>query len=233
MATSNSTNYSTTRDNIIKRALRIIGAIGSGETPTTQQVNDAAEALEMMIKAFMSEGMPLWKTETTTQALSNATNSYTLSTTKPNRVIRAWLRYTSGSIDVPINIISRDQYERLTSKTSTGYPNQLWYEPLRTTGVLHVWPTPDTSVAAAVTLYYTYQKPFDDFDSSTNEPDFPQEWFDALCFGLAARLAPEYGLPLEERALLWKEAEKLKADALFNNAEEGSVFFGYSGENYR
>ena len=36
---------STTRDGIITRALRIIGAIGQGETPTATAITEASEAL--------------------------------------------------------------------------------------------------------------------------------------------------------------------------------------------
>ncbi len=39
MATSGSTNFSTSRDNLIKGALRLVGGIGQGETPTTDQTN--------------------------------------------------------------------------------------------------------------------------------------------------------------------------------------------------
>ena len=36
--TSGSTDFSVTRDDIIKRALRLVGALAQGETPTTDQV---------------------------------------------------------------------------------------------------------------------------------------------------------------------------------------------------
>ena len=51
MATSGSTDYSQTRDDIIKRALRLIGALAQGESPTTDQVTEAAVALNGLVKA--------------------------------------------------------------------------------------------------------------------------------------------------------------------------------------
>lgn len=60
MATSGSTDFSVTRDDIISRALRLIGAIAQGESPTTEQLNEAAIALNGLVKAWQADGMPLW-----------------------------------------------------------------------------------------------------------------------------------------------------------------------------
>lgn len=45
-------------------------------------------------------------------------------------------------------------------------------------------------------------------------------------YGLAVRLASEYGLPLDQRMLLTKEADKMKESALGFGTEEGSFFLG-------
>ncbi len=50
MATSGSINVSTTRDELIKRALRLAGGLGIGETPETNQLAEAVIAFEHMIK---------------------------------------------------------------------------------------------------------------------------------------------------------------------------------------
>ncbi len=52
MATSGSTDFSVSRDDIIKRALRIIGVLAQGETPTTNQTTEAAVALNGLVKAW-------------------------------------------------------------------------------------------------------------------------------------------------------------------------------------
>jgi hypothetical protein len=71
-----------------------------------------------------------------------------------------------------------------------------------------------------------YQRPYEDFDTSIDEPDFPQEWFDALAYGLACRLAPEYGISLQDRKQLWQEMTIIKQEALNFGLETGSLFFG-------
>jgi hypothetical protein len=114
----------------------------------------------------------------------------------------------------------------LGNKTSAGNPIQCYYNPQLDYGILSVFPVPATADATnnVVTIYY--QRPFDDFDISTDTPDFPQEWFDAVMYGLATRLAPEYGVAMTDRKLLWQEMTIIKQDALNFGLEEGSLYFG-------
>lgn len=231
MATSGSTDYSVNGTTIINGALRIIGAIAQGETPTATQTSEALEALNMMVKAYQVDGMPLWAIKQYSVTLSASTSTYnigegqTVNTPKPLKVIQAFLHNTSTSIDIPMRIITRQEYNVLGNKTSTGQPVQIFYEPLNTYGVLHVFPVPDSTVAAANTVTLIYQRPFEDMDSVSNTFDLPQEWYDALKHGLADRLAPEYGLSLQERQDIKARARELKLEALSFGTEEGSLYF--------
>ena len=60
MATSGSTDFNQTRDQIIRSALRKLGAISAGETPDNQTIQDCSEALNMMVKAWSAKGIHLW-----------------------------------------------------------------------------------------------------------------------------------------------------------------------------
>jgi hypothetical protein len=60
MASSNSYNFTVTRDDIIKTALLHIGVIGEGETPSANQVTEAALMLNMIVKLRAADGMPAW-----------------------------------------------------------------------------------------------------------------------------------------------------------------------------
>jgi len=232
MATSGSTDYSQTRDDIIKRSLRLIGALAQGESPTTDQVTEAAVALNGLVKAWEADGMPLWAIKERTITLQATTNTYTLTTPKPLKVIQAWYRNVTSNVDVPMRVITRDEYNRLGNKSSAGTPIQVFYEPRRDDGILHVFPTPSATDAANVSIHIVYQAPFDDFDQSTDTPDFPQEWYDAVTYGLATRLAPEYGLPIPDRKTLWQEMSIIKQDALNFGLEEGSLYFQVDRRGY-
>ena len=225
MATSNSQNFAITRNELIAGALRIIGAISAGETPSASQISTASEALNMLCKAWMADGMPLWVMKEYNQALTASTSSYT-PTVKMMKVVQAFNRNTTTNVDVPMRIITRDEYNRLGNKTSSGNPIQLLHIPNRTDSTITVFPVPTSVEASSNVIKIIYQKPYDDFDASTDEPEFPQEWFEAIKYGLAFRLAPEYGLELTERRQLMQEAALLKNEALSYGTEEGSIYFG-------
>ena len=207
------------------RSLRIIGAIAQGETPTATQYSEAAEALNMVVKAFMADGMPLWAMTEYSLTLVAGTSTYTITTPKLMKVVQAFNHNSSSNVDIPMRIITRDEYNRLGNKTSAGNPIQVYHSPNRTDSTVKVFPTPDATAQTYNTIKLVAQKPFEDFDSSTDEPDFPQEWFNALKFALALALAPEYGMNIQDRNQLLKEAALYKNEALSFGTEEGSLFF--------
>lgn len=226
MSTSGSTDFSVTRDDIIKRALRLLGVVAQGETPTADQVSEAAISLNSLVKAWQADGMPLWAIKERTVALVAGQSTYNLTTPKPLKVFQAWNHSTTSNIDIPMRIITKQEYNILGNKTSVGNPIQIYYDPRRDVGELHLFPVPSTQDAAQAVIKLVYQAPYEDFDASTDNPDFPQEWYDAITYGLACRLAPEYGVAATERKLLWQEMTLIKQDALNFGLEEGSLFFG-------
>lgn len=238
MATSGNSNYTTTRDDIIKRALRLIGVVAQGEIPTVDQILESSIALNGLVKAWQADGMPLWAIKTYAVPLTTGSNSYTVgigqtvNIDKPLKIIQAWLRDLTSNIDIPVRIITKQEYNMLGNKSTTGMPIQLYYEPLRDTGVLYVFPTPTSYEEANKQLHIVYQRPFEDFDASTDNPDFPQEWYDAVTYGLATRLAPEYGVPAADRKTLFQEAGIIKQEALNFGLEEGSLYFQVERRNW-
>jgi hypothetical protein len=235
MAQSLSYNYTTSRDAIITRALRIVGAIGQGETPSSTAVTEAAEALNDLVKEWETDGMPLWAVTNSSLTPIAGTAAYTVGiglTTNipaPLKIIQAWGRVTASGLDTPILVITRQEYTMLGNKTSSGAVSQLWYNPpggiaaTESVGTITLYPTPDTNYATYNTVNFNYQRPFMDFDSSTDVPDFPQYWYNAVKWGLADQLAYEYGVGLSERAMISKKAQFHKDNALSFGTEEGSL----------
>lgn len=60
MAVTTTNTFSVTRNDIIDAALRILGVIGIGETPQTEDYTNCSQALNIMIKSWSKKGWPLW-----------------------------------------------------------------------------------------------------------------------------------------------------------------------------
>lgn len=226
MALSGSTDWSLNRDQVITGALRKLAVLPSGGTPTTQQINDASEALNALVKAFHADGMPLWKITSVSFPTINGTSTYTIGpgqmivNAQPLKVLQAF--YTpSGGNNTPMNVYNRYDYNMLPQGNSSGNPVNLYYQPLRDTGVIKLWPTPDN---ATTTITIHYQSPFEDMDAAANDFDFPNYWIEALIYNLAWRLCPEYGIPPTDRKMIADEAREFKTIALSYGSEEGSFY---------
>lgn len=303
MALSGSTDFTRDRNQIITRALRIIGAIEAGETPAAEEASDAAEALNAMVKAWQAEGAHLWKkaegtlfldkgqvqyslgtvsgaddatlvsvktelaadaasaattisvdsitgfsssddvggtgvktigielddgtihftsvsgtpsgaTITLTAALASAASTdnhvygYTKKINRPLRMTHVRRRDEADN-DIPILTFSRQEYFDTPNKTAESKTTQVYYDPQLSLGVMYLWPAPDS---AKDRLLFTGLFPIEDFDAATNNPDLPQEWLNALTFGLAEDLGVEYATPdalynrIARKAAMYKDA---------------------------
>lgn len=235
MPTSSSYDYTKNRNQIITRALRIVGAIGQGETPSTEAITEAAEVLNDLIKEWETDGMQLWCVKEYSLTPIASINTYsigigsTINETAPTKILQAWSRTNTGSKDTPILLITRQEYNMLGMKTTEGSPSQLWYNPpgeINTTenvGQIKLYVTPDSNYAINSVVYFTGVRPLQDFDAATDVMDFPQYWGNAVVWGLADQLSYEYGVGLSERAMIAKKAEQHKDKALSYGTEEGHL----------
>lgn len=227
MATSGSTSWSQNRDEVITAALRKIGILPSGGTPTANQVSDATAALNGLVKTLQADGMPLWKilSQTFTQVAGTATYtvgpSQTINCPKPLRIIQAIYTPTSG-VNLPMNIYNRYDFNNLPQgPTVTGSPINFYYQPGRLIGTITLWPTPADALG---TITFHYQSMYEDMTTSTDDFDFPSEWILPLTYMLAWVMAPEFGVPLLDRNSLKADAEYWHQYVLSMGTEEGGAF---------
>jgi hypothetical protein len=226
MSTSGVTTWSLKRDAVINSALRKLAVLSGGSTPQTFEITAASEALNAMIKGFQADGMPVWAIKKYTFTTVAATSAYTIgvsqtiNTPMPLKVVQAY-RTQGSSVNVPLNVYTNYNYNLLPQTSTSGTPVNLYYQPLSVTGTINLWPTP---IDATTTITLVYQRPFEDMTSSADDFDFPPYWTEALIYGLAWRLAPEYGVPLQDRGTFAKEAEYFHQQALMFGSEEGSIY---------
>lgn len=160
-------------------------------------------------------------------ALSGAASSgnyvwwFTLRAQRPVIVETAVLRDENYD-DVPLTMYTEvGRYEAISSKTDDGDPTELLieYQRLNTAVTLNCQPNDVTKVINLTVLY-----PAEDYDASSDDVAFPQEWFRALKFQLALDLWHEYK-DEEPAAFLSAARNEAVTIAQSVNAETTELFF--------
>lgn len=222
MTTSGTYSYQLTRDQILTAAIRKLGVLAEGQSPSAQNLSDASIALNTAIAQLRAIGMPLWARKEYTFTPTSATYTIgigqTLNTAFPVKLIQSFR--TSSGAQIPMEIESREDFNILPG-SSIGTPLKVNYQPNINYGTLSFWPTP-TGNTDTVTL--VYQRPFEYFTASTETLDFPEEWYNAIIYKLAVLLAPEWGIPLPDRQLLISESKLYTEEAMMTGQEDASFF---------
>lgn len=94
MTTSGTYTSSRNRDQIIKRAARIIGAIEAGETMSAEEATDFSEALNAMVKHWQTLGQYIWTTREAALFLQTDQVRYELGTTGSDHATESFTRTT-------------------------------------------------------------------------------------------------------------------------------------------
>ena len=236
MATSGSYNWTVTRNDLIEQALRKIGALGdhTAVTADTNKLNVGIAAINPVLRHLATKGMPLWAMETvevpfshfTTGTAVNFGPAQTMAVSyRPLKVVSAIRRDstdTDAPADVPMWVYSHEDYMSMSNKLQTGTPICVYHKPLAYYSTLNVWPLPDSTQQSVGSMLLRVQREFQDFDASTDEPDFPREWIEPFIYALAYHLAPNYGLPPADRGQLKADRDSLIQAAEGFGTEEGS-----------
>lgn len=124
-------------------------------------------------------------------------------------------------IDVPLQIFREvAEYERITNKTADGDPWAILVEPLQTNTRITLTSQP-TDVTKQLRLTVIY--PAEDYDATTNDIAYPQEWFAALEWELAKRCAPAFGRPwTPDMQANWLAATSIAREL---NQQNSTAFF--------
>jgi hypothetical protein len=126
-------------------------------------------------------------TGTMTMAVTESTASGTIA--KPLKIESAFIR--DSSTDTPLKIISNAEYQAIAMKSTAGFPEKLFYNPVSPYGYIYLWPTPDS----AYTLSISQLNQLAQMTLSATII-LPNGYLGALVDNLTVELAPMFGVPV-------------------------------------
>lgn len=205
---------------LVTSALRKIGVVAMDRDPTAAEIQIGLEQLDRMLKAWQNKRYNLWTVASQTLTLTTAA-SYDLNPVRPLRIYSA--RFNNGSIEIPMVPLTRQEYDDLPVKTTTGTPTQFYYDKQREAAKFYVWPV--LASASGQTVEITYEREIEDQTDLDAVPDVPGEWYDAVVYNLGVRLMDDFEIEASTQSQrVMMMAKETLDDALGSDVEE-SVFF--------
>jgi hypothetical protein len=178
---------------MIERAMRLLGQLESGGTPSTDEYADGLTAINAMLGSWNNERLMCYAIRDETVTMVSAQTSYTIGvggdlvTTRPVEIADAYV--VVSSISYPVRIMNESEYASIPDKTATAaYPDHIYYKPSMSTGTIYVYPVPN----AASSLHILTRTPLAAFAATSDTVTLPPGWEEALATNLAVKWAPEF-----------------------------------------
>jgi len=174
------------------------------ELRTGYDLQTARRSLNLMLAEWSNRGLNQWTVTQKTVAMVKDDGTYNVDSTDataPIDVLDAFIRETIGGEDndLPLSRLSRAEFANISTKGSTGKPNQFLIDK-QSTPTITVWPIPDKS--DTYTIYMNVLTRMDDADAATNTVDMPFRFYPCLAAGLAfyisLKKAPEKSMLLKQ-----------------------------------
>jgi|TARA_R100000664_G_C2750116_1_gene137432 hypothetical protein len=161
------------------------------ELRTGYDLKSATRSLNLMLAEWANRGLNQWTVNEKTISMVKDTSSYTIDSTNPTAtidVLDVFIRETiqGTTTDIPMTRLSRAEYANITTKTSTGKPNQYFVDK-QLSPTVSVWPTPDKN--STYVLHLNVLSRMDDADVGANTMEIPFRFFPCLTAGLAYYMA--------------------------------------------
>lgn len=190
----------TTALDLITLALKNAGVNGVGQAPSAEDTSDCLAALNGMLALWASKRWLVWHL-LDLPLQSTGAASYTIGAgmqfncDRPDRLEAAFVRMNPGTanpVDYPLSIIqSREDWNSVGLKSWSGMPFGVFLDSGYPTGTVYFWPVPST----AYELHLSVKAPLITVTDLTVPLAVPPEYFEALLYNLAARVAIMYQLP--------------------------------------
>lgn len=185
-----------------------------------EHMDAARMATNLLLSRWSSMGVDLWKVELVTVPLVQGAATYSVD---PSTITMLDAYITTGTgttaTDRIILPVSRTEYASYPNKQQQGFPTTFWFDRLLNPTVT-LYPVPDGNQT-----YLNYYRLVQNQDANLingQTVEIPYYFLEALCFGLAARLAmiwkPELATALKAAA---DESYQIAAN---QNVEQSSFY---------
>lgn len=180
----------------INRALRLLGVLAEGETPSASESADALMALNQMLDSWSTESLAVFATleQTFTWPAGQATRtlgpSGNLVGERPVVLDPSSYIVVNG-ITYPLQVINQEQYNGIPVKTiQANIPGFVHVNPTFPDAEITLFPVPSEPVEIHFVSSETLSQPA----LLTTILSFPPGYLRAFTYNLALELAPEFGV---------------------------------------
>ena len=184
-----------TANDIIKRALRTIGVLATGENPSSEMANDALDALNDVLAGLSNENLTIYAENGIDIPITGQT-LYTLGptgdavATRPTSIASAYFDDTGGMSHC-LGIGDYIQYCAIADKDSTAeIPEKIYFRMgIMPDITMYMHPIPTSG-----TLKLICRTAIAAFSALTDSVSLPPGYERMLRYALATELMPEYGI---------------------------------------
>jgi len=177
---------------MINDALKEIGVLAEGDTPTATMADDALRALNRLMEILSNEQSFAYTPNLVSLALTSQTSftvgpsGATVTADRPIGIESAFV--DRGSLTYPVRVVNNQQWDSIVYKTSTGSNTEVvWYEPTMPNGIVHVWPK-----CTGCTLNLRVINLVVSFSTLSTTLSMPPGYEEALIKNLAVNIHPQY-----------------------------------------
>jgi len=181
----------------INRALRLLGILVEGETPSASMSQDALMALNQMIESWNTERLSTFVTQDQVFTWPSGEISRTLGPSgefvglRPVLVDDATYFKAPNGVSYGIKMINQQQYNGIAVKTVTStYPQVLWVNMGYPDITLTIYPRPTQDLEWHIVSVQELTQPA----TLSTQLHFPPGYLRAFTYNLAMEFAPEFGV---------------------------------------
>jgi hypothetical protein len=187
MPTSGVTDWALTAGDVCRQAAIELGVISSGENLTADEQADCLLRLNGMLKTWGGEAN-LWRDDTATVTIAAGVGAATLPADV--RDLSSVRLVVSSTFQRPLAPWNRAQYFALPNRSQTAaQPTAYYVQQGRDGDEIRLWPVN----IGEVTLHIDYSRGVETVTDADETLDLPQDWQEAVIYGLASRIANMFG----------------------------------------